>query len=74
MARLRRRDIHAIAFCVVTIPAVFLIVDAVAGSLIAGLIGGALYALWLLTRARMIRVIRRLRGETVGGWENYLHD
>ena len=73
MARLRRRDIHAIAFCVVTIPAVVLLVHLVAG-LVAGLIGGGLYALWLLTRARMIRVIRRLRGETVGGWENYLHD
>jgi hypothetical protein len=35
-------------------------------------LAGGLYALWVLTRARMRRVIRRLRGQP--DWSNYYWD
>ena len=69
---MRPRDARAIAFCVVTFVAVaaatFMVTDSFGlTALVAGL-----YAIWILTRARMRRVIRRLRGEP--DWSNYYWD
>ncbi len=74
MARLRRRDVRAIAFCVMTIAAVFGIgVVLLPGWVATAAVTGA-YAAWLLTRPRMIRVMRRLRGDTGWDWSGYYKD
>ncbi len=74
MARIRRRDIHAVAFCLVSISAVCGIIALVSGNWIYTLAVTGIFTAWLLTRARMVRVIRRLRGETVGGWSDYYRE
>jgi hypothetical protein len=40
---------------------------------ISAVVAGA-YAAWLLTRPRMIRVFRRLRGDTILEWGGYYED
>jgi threonine/homoserine/homoserine lactone efflux protein len=62
---MRARDVRAIAFwltsSLVVLAGVFLVFDSV---IAAAALTGA-YNAWLLTRPRMRRVFRRLRGETV---------
>ena len=73
MPRMRGRDVRAIAFVALT--SLFLLVSAYAAS--RSVIGAsALTAAWLafaLTRPRMRRVMRRLRGED-DGWTGYYQD
>ena len=75
MTRLRRKDVRAIAFCALSIATVFVIVFMIADRFLPQPIYaaplGLTFALWLLTRARMMRVWRRLRGESPPGWGNY---
>lgn len=71
---MRRRDIRALAFCAVTICLVFAVIQlTVHQPLISFAVTGA-YAAWLLTRARMIRVFRRLRGDSGWDWSNYYRE
>lgn len=63
--RMRSRDVRAIAFCFVTTLAILGICYVATQSLIASSALTAAYDVWLLTRPRMRRVLRRLRGETV---------
>jgi hypothetical protein len=74
MPRMRPRDVRAIAFWIVTsvvlLVGVFVLTGR--GVLPAVALTGA-YNLWLLTRPRMRRVFRRLRGETVD-WSGYFYD
>jgi hypothetical protein len=63
--RIRGRDIRAIAFCTLSIPAVFALAFVLLADWRPAAAVAAGYAVWLLTRARMIRVMRRLRGETI---------
>jgi hypothetical protein len=71
---MRRRDATAIAFCAITITgllvASLLLLD---NDLVAAAITLA-YAAWVLTRPRMIRVMRRLRGEPTSSWSAYYRD
>ena len=71
---MRQRDIRAIVFCAVTICIVFATAQmAVHATLFSLALTGA-YAAWLLTRARMIRVFRRMRGDTGWDWSNYYRE
>ena len=65
MSAVRARDLRAIGFCLITIPMVFVVVDAVLGRLLVSVAVAAAYACFILTRPRMIRVFRRLSGERV---------
>jgi hypothetical protein len=69
---MKARDVRAIAFCLVSTLVV------AAGSivllqsyLLAGLFT-VVFDFWLLTRARMVRVIRRLRGAP--DWSHYFRE
>jgi hypothetical protein len=66
---MRARDIRAIAFCAIT-SLLLLVVSYLAFRSVFGSVAlvGA-YAAWLLTRPRMLRVIRRLRGDP--DWSGY---
>lgn len=66
---MRPRDVRAIAFCIVTTLAVLGGALLIVKSYVASLALTAAYAAWLLTRPRMQRVIRRLRGEP--DWSGY---
>jgi hypothetical protein len=72
--RIRARDVRAIAFCTATIPAVLALAYLGLGSWLPAAGLAAAYAAWLLTRPRMIRVFRRLRGDTVLEWGGYYED
>jgi threonine/homoserine/homoserine lactone efflux protein len=62
---MRARDVRAIAFWLTS--SLILLVGVFLGvhSVIAAVALTAAYNAWLLTRPRMRRVVRRLRGETV---------
>jgi hypothetical protein len=66
---MRGRDVRAILFCVTTTVALVLISYAALQSFLATLALTAAYDVWLLTRPRMVRVFRRLRGEP--DWSGY---
>jgi len=62
---MRTRDVNALAFCVGSTLAVLFLAKLVFGGwLPAGALAGA-YGALVLTRPRMLRVFRRLRGESV---------
>ncbi|HTK33859.1 MAG TPA: hypothetical protein VL358_01060 [Caulobacteraceae bacterium] len=65
MARIKARDMRAIAFCIATIALVMAAAFQLFGSWLPTGASTAAYAVWILTRARMIRVYRRLGGESV---------
>ena len=69
---MRARDIRAITFCVVTTLAVFAVVLVLSRNYFAALAATAAWAVFVLTRPRMQRVIRRLRGET--DWSGYFRN
>jgi hypothetical protein len=69
---MRRRDARAIVFCVTTTIAVFAIsYVALANYLVSLALTGA-WAAFVLTRPRMQRVFRRLRGEP--DWSGYFEN
>jgi hypothetical protein len=63
---MRPRDARAILFWIATTVALILAVEAVVHRWVLAGIAAAAYNAWLLSRPRMIRVFRRLRGER---WE-----
>jgi hypothetical protein len=65
---------RAIVFCVVTIAAVLAGGVVLLQAWMPAIALTAGYAAWLLTRARMIRVIRRLRGDTGWDFSGYYRD
>lgn len=69
---MRPRDVRAILFCAATSVAVFLICLIAIGDYLISLVVLAAYLAWILTRPRMVRVMRRLRGEP--DWSNYFRD
>jgi hypothetical protein len=62
---MRARDKRAIAFCVTSTIVLLAMTQAAFDNWIAATALAGAYAIWLLTRPRMIRVMRRMRGETV---------
>jgi hypothetical protein len=60
---MRARDVRAIAFCIISLAAVFAGTMLLSHNFLASLGLGVAYGAWLATRPRMIRVFRRLRGE-----------
>ena len=71
MTSLRPRDIRAIIFCAVTIFIIFVGGAILLPNLLAALAITVAYALFILTRPRMIRVMRRIRGLDEGNWSGY---
>ena len=71
---MRSRDVRAITFCAITIPGLFVASVMLLDNGLASAALTAAYAAWLLTRPRMIRVMRRLRGEPVSAWGAYYRD
>jgi threonine/homoserine/homoserine lactone efflux protein len=71
---MRARDVRAIAFWLSS--SLVLLVGAYLAttSVIAAVALTAAYNAWLLTRPRMRRVFRRLRGEDVTGFSGYYLD
>lgn len=70
---IRPRDLRAILFCALTSVAVVLVSYLALKSVIVTAALVAAWLCWLLTRPRMRRVIRRLRGEP-SGWSGYYWD
>jgi len=66
---MRARDVRAITFCIATTLVLMLGAMFVSRSLLVSLALTAAYDAWLLSRPRMIRVFRRLRGEP--DWSGY---
>ena len=66
---MRARDVRAIAFCVVTTLAVLAGLTLALHSYLAAIALTVAYDAWLLTRPRMLRVMRRLRGDP--DWSGY---
>jgi hypothetical protein len=73
MTRMRPRDVRAIAFWLTTSLVLLAGVYVLTHSVIAAVALTAAYNCWLLTRPRMRRVFRRLRGETVD-FSGYYYD
>lgn len=63
---MRPRDMRAILFWIATTLLLILAVQAAAHHWVLTAIAAAAYNAWLLSRPRMVRVLRRLRGER---WE-----
>lgn len=72
MSAMRGRDVRAILFCVTTTLALLAIVYLLLRSYLATIALVGAYDAWLLTRPRMLRVFRRLRGEP--DWSGYYKD
>lgn len=70
---MRARDVRAITFWIVSSLVLLLLVYIVSQSLIAAAALTVAYSVGLLTRPRMRRVLRRLRGETVD-FSSYYYD
>ncbi|HEX3700166.1 MAG TPA: hypothetical protein VHV27_05770 [Phenylobacterium sp.] len=70
---MRPRDVRAIVFWLTTSLVLLVGVYLVSNSVIASVAVAGAYNCWLLTRPRMRRVFRRLRGETVDG-SGYFYD
>ncbi len=66
---MRARDLRAIAFCAVTTVLVLGLCGLVTRNYLASVGLGAAYAALALTRPRMLRVFRRLRGDP--DWGGY---
>ncbi|CAN7285268.1 hypothetical protein LJR225_001465 [Phenylobacterium sp. LjRoot225] len=66
---MRARDVRAIAFCIATTAGLLAAAVVITQSLLAGLVLTAAYDAWLLSRPRMVRLFRRLRGDP--GWDAY---
>ncbi|WP_133255015.1 hypothetical protein [Phenylobacterium hankyongense] len=66
---MRGRDVRAILFCVSTTVALVVVSYAAFHSFLATLALTAAYDVWLLTRPRMVRLFRRMRGDP--DWSGY---
>ena len=73
MSRMRPRDVRAIAFWLISSLALLVAVFIASHSVIAAAALVAAFNCWLLTRPRMKRVFKRLRGETVD-FSSYYQD
>jgi hypothetical protein len=70
---MRARDVRAITFCVVTTPIVAVGAAFLLDNIVVALALTIAYVAWLLTRPRMVRVMRRLRGEEPR-WNGYFDE
>lgn len=69
---MRPRDARALAFCAVTILGLAATTFALSQSYVVALGLAGAYGAFILTRPRMLRVYRRLRGEP--DWGGYFKD
>ena len=71
---MRLRDARAILFWIATSIALFLVMEAAFHRWVLALLATAAYNAWLLSRPRMVRVFRRLRGERLERSGGYFID
>jgi hypothetical protein len=71
---MRPRDARAILFWIATSIVLFLAVEAAFHRWLLSLFAVAAYNAWLLSRPRMVRVFRRLRGERFERSDGYYID
>jgi hypothetical protein len=71
---MRLRDARAVLFWIATSIALFLVVEGVFHRWVLSLLTVAAYNAWLLSRPRMVRVLRRLRGERFERSDGYFID
>jgi hypothetical protein len=71
---MRLRDARAILFWIVTSLALFLAFEAGFHLWLLSVLAVAAYNAWLLSRPRMVRVFRRLRGERYERTSGYFID
>lgn len=71
---MRARDVRAIAFWITSTLVLLAGVYLATRGVIAAAASTAAYNAWLLTRPRMRRVFRRMRGETTTGFSGYYID
>jgi hypothetical protein len=71
---MRLRDARAILFWIATSIALFVAVEAAFHRWVVSLLVVAAYNAWLLSRPRMVRVFRRLRGERLERSGGYFID
>jgi hypothetical protein len=69
---MRARDVRAIAFCAVSAFGLFIVVYLILGSYLAAVALTGAWLAFVLTRPRMQRVLRRMRGEP--DWSGYFKD
>jgi hypothetical protein len=66
---MRARDIRAIAFCIITTLMLLVVAFIYTGNYPLAVLLTAAWAAFILTRPRMLRVFRRMRGEA--DWSGY---
>jgi uncharacterized protein (DUF58 family) len=71
---MRPRDTRAVLFWIATTIALVLALQAAFHAWLLTAIGAAAYNAWLLSRPRMVRVLRRLRGERFERSDGYYMD
>lgn len=71
---MRARDVRAIAFWIMSSLVLLIGVYFATRGVIAAVAVTGAYNAWLLTRPRMRRVFRRMRGETTSGFSGYYLD
>jgi len=71
---MRPRDARAILFWIATSIVLFLALEAAFHRWVLSLLAVAAYNAWLLSRPRMLRVFRRLRGERFERSDGYFID
>jgi uncharacterized protein (DUF58 family) len=71
---MRPRDARAILFWIASSIVLFLAVEAAFHRWVLSLLAVAAYNAWLLSRPRMLRVFRRLRGERFERSDGYFID
>jgi hypothetical protein len=71
---MRSRDVHAILFWLATTITLILALQGAFHHWAFTAVAAAAYNAWLLSRPRMIRVFRRLRGERLERWGGYFID
>jgi hypothetical protein len=69
---MRPRDVRAITFCSVSIVLLFIVAFAASLNFLLALAATLAYAAFILTRPRMLRVYRRMRGEP--DWSGYFDE
>jgi hypothetical protein len=71
---MRPRDARAILFWIATSIGLFLALEATFQRWVLALLATAAYNAWLLSRPRMVRVFRRIRGERLERSGGYFTD
>jgi hypothetical protein len=73
MNTLRARDVRAIVFCIATIALVAVVASRSLDTWPPAAALTSAYAIWLVTRPRMLRIVRRLGGQRIERSRYYIN-